>query len=248
MCKSRVKREAQFHNHAFTSNVRQKASKFYVVGQSSKEYYHRVVERDCAGKQVLEYGCGTGSFAFTLAKRGAKVWGIDISQAGTKLATKRAIELGVADQTCFQVMDAEVLSFPDNSFDIICGSGILHHLDLQKSIKEVKRVLKSGGRAVFFEPLGHNPLINLYRKLTPQMRSQDEKPLTLADLKRIGESFDRMEVRYFHFLSLACVAFRAIPGFKGARKALEAIDQTLFRIPWLRKQAWIVVISLSKIR
>ena len=247
MCKSRAEREAQFHNHAFTSNVRQKASKFYVIGQSSKEYYHRVVERDCAGKQVLEYGCGTGSFAFTLAKRGAKVWGIDISHAGTKLATKKALELGVSDQTCFQVMDAEVLSFPDNSFDIVCGSGILHHLDLQKSIKEVNRVLKSGGRAVFFEPLGHNPLINLYRKLTPQMRSQDEKPLSVNDLKQIGDRFDSMDIHYFHLLSLASVALRAIPGFQWTRKVLEGIDQTLFRIAWFRKHAWIVVISLKKL-
>ncbi len=247
MGSSKAAREAEFHNHAFTSNVREKAGKFYAVAQSSKDYYHVLVERDCAGKQVLEYGCGTGSHAFTLAKRGAKVWGIDISEAGTKLAAEKASRLGVAEQTSFQVMDAEVLKFPENSFDIVCGSGILHHLDLKKSIKEINRVLKPGGRAIFFEPLGHNPLINLYRKLTPHMRSLDEKPLTLDDLKQIEESFDHMEVRYFHLLSLASAAIRAIPGFQLVRKALEVIDQTLFRVSWFRKQAWIVVISLSKV-
>ena len=247
MDSSRAAREAEFHDHAFTSNVREKAGKFYVVAQSSKAYYHRLVERDCAGKQVLEYGCGTGSHAFTLAKRGAKVWGIDISEAGTKLAAEKAKRLEVAEQTSFQVMDAETLNFPENSFDIVCGSGILHHLDLEKSMKEINRVLKSRGRAIFFEPLGHNPLINLYRKLTPHMRSQDEKPLTLDDLEQIENSFDHMEIRYFHLLSLASVATRTLPGFQFIRKALEAMDQTLFRVPWFRKQAWIVVISLSKL-
>ena len=244
---SRTAREAQFHDHAFTSNVRERAGKFYAVAQSSKAFYHAQVERECAGKRILEYGCGTGSHAFALAKRGAKVWGIDISEAGTKLAAEKASKLGVAEQASFQVMDAETLEFSNNSFDIVCGSGILHHLDLKKSMKEINRVLRSGGRAVFFEPLGHNPLINMYRKLTPQMRSLDEKPLTLDDLKLIENSFDHMEVRYFHLSSLATVAIRAFPGGQFIRKALEAMDQTLFRVPWFRKQAWIVVISLSKL-
>ena len=244
---SRAAREAKFHNHAFTNKVREKAGKFYAVAQSSKIYYHDLVERDCAGKQVLEYGCGTGSHAFTLAKRGAKVWGIDISESGTKIATEKASELGVSENTSFQVMDAEVLKFSDDSFDIVCGSGILHHLDLKNSMVEVNRVLRSGGRAVFFEPLGHNPLINLYRKLTPHMRSQDEKPLTIEDLKRIENSFDRMEVRFFHLLSLASVAIRTTPGFQPIKKTLEAMDRILFRVSWFRKQAWIVVVSLSKL-
>ena len=150
MGSSRTAREAEFHDRAFTSNVRERAGKFYVVARSSKDYYHRLVERDCAGKRVLEYGCGTGSHAFILAKRGAKVWGIDISEAGTKLAAEKASKLGIAEQTSFQVMDAEALKFPENSFDIVCGSGILHHLDLEKSMKEIYRVLKSGGGGDIF--------------------------------------------------------------------------------------------------
>lgn len=243
---SKAAREAEFHDQAFTSNVRERAGKFYAVAQSSKDFYHKLVEEDCSGKNVLEYGCGTGSHAFTLAERGAHVWGIDISKEGTKLAIEKAAILGVSGRTSFKVMDAEALEFPDSSFDIVCGSGILHHLDLEKSIREITRVLKSSGRAVFFEPLGHNPLINIYRRMTPDMRSKDEKPLVVDDLKWIGANFAQADIRYFHLLSLASVVLRSAPGFDLVRRGLEAIDQTLFGIPWLRKQAWIVVINLSK--
>ena len=94
------------------------------------------------GSKFWSTDAGTGGHAFYLAKEGAKVWGIDISEEGTKLAAERASKLGVAERTSFQVMDAEALKFPDSSFDIVCGSGILHHLDLQQSMKEINRVFK----------------------------------------------------------------------------------------------------------
>ena len=65
-------REAEFHDQAFTSNVRGRAGKFYAVAQSSKDFYHKNVEEDCAGKTILEYGCGTGSHAFALAELGRR--------------------------------------------------------------------------------------------------------------------------------------------------------------------------------
>jgi ubiquinone/menaquinone biosynthesis C-methylase UbiE len=64
-------------------------------------------------------------------------------------------------------MNAEATTFPDNSFDLICGSSILHHLNLDKACAEIRRILRPDGGAVFIEPLGHNPLINMFRKLTP---------------------------------------------------------------------------------
>ena len=51
-----------------------------------------------------------------------------------------------------------------NRFDIIYGTGILHHLNLKACLDEIERILKPGGKFVFIEPLGTNPVINLYRK------------------------------------------------------------------------------------
>ena len=58
------------------------------------------------------------------------------------------------------IMDCENLGFKDNSFDLIFGRAILHHLNLEKSSKEISRVLCKNGKAVFIEHLGMNPLIN----------------------------------------------------------------------------------------
>ena len=58
---------------------------------------------------------------------------------------------------------------------------MLHHLDLSKCMLELNRLLRINGSIVFMEPLGTNPLINLYRKLTPNSRTADEHPLTPKD-------------------------------------------------------------------
>jgi SAM-dependent methyltransferase len=144
-------------------------------------------------------------------------------------------------------MDAEALGFEDNSFDLICGTGILHHVDLGKAFSELVRTLGADGTAIFVEPLGHNPIINLYRKLTPRLRTEGEHPLLMSDLSLAGTQFGEVEVQYFHLISLAAVPFRKFPGFAHLRQALDAADRVLFRFaPWARRYAWQVVIILSQ--
>ena len=97
------------------------------------------------------------------------------------MAIEQAIEHaraeGLEDRLTFRVMDAEQLEFADDSFNLVCGSGVLHHLDLNRAYAEVARVLEPTGIGVFEEPLGHNPAINAYRRRTPEMRTVDEHPL-----------------------------------------------------------------------
>ena len=140
------------------------------------------------------------------------------------------------------------MTFPAQHFDLVRGSGILHHLDLHRALTALTRVLKSDGRAVFFEPLGHNPLVNLYRRLTPGMRSLDEHPLREEDLQRIAAAFAQADFRFYCLSSLLAVPFRRRPGFGRLLKLCEAIDRPLFTIPALRQQAWIVVAQLSRPR
>jgi SAM-dependent methyltransferase len=84
--------------------------------------------------------------------------------------------------------DAHHTPYPDAAFDLVIGDGILHHLDLDVALGEVHRVLKPGGRAVFREPRLDNPLLKLFRRLTPSARTEDERPLDAADLRRIADS------------------------------------------------------------
>ncbi len=142
-------------------------------------------------------------------------------------------------------MNAESLEFNENKFDIIFGASILHHLDLSKVLPELARVLNSEGKAVFIEPLGHNPFINLYRKFTPNFRTEDEHPLKIKEIHSLKKNFKKLEINYFHFTTLFAVPIRNSVFFTPLLNAFGKIDKFLFSLPFLRKYAWQVVLILS---
>lgn len=247
--RSRQEREREFHDRTYGEgeyDVRP-ATRFYKVARAGYRFYEDRILEGVAGLRVLEYGCGQGSYAFDLAEAGAThVTGIDISPVAIDLARKQAEEAGVSDRTDFTVMDAEKLDFPDDSFDRICGGGILHHIDLDKGYAEIARTLRPGGRAVFLEALGHNPLINAYRRRTPEQRTEDEHPLLEADLELASKFFDRVDCRFFNLLTIPAFPLARAPGFERVTASLDALDQRLFRrFPRLRKHAWMVAVELS---
>jgi len=248
---ARKAREAEFHDTAFSQHTRERLwSSWYRVARAPYAFYSRTLERRCAGARVLEYGCGPGSHASTLARAGARdVVGIDISPVAIKQARERAREEGTESTTSFEVMDAEALDLPSRHFDLICGTSILHHLELDSGLAELRRVLTAQGSAIFLEPLGHNLAINLYRRRTPELRTPDEHPLLLDDLEAAGSHFERVGTRFFTLATLLGVAARRTPAFDAVLDVLEAVDRGLFCLaPPLRRYAWQVVIELSRPR
>lgn len=101
----------------------------------------------------------------------------------------------------FRLMDANNLEFADNSFDVAYGGGILHHLQFERALEEIRRVLRPGGAMVFEEPLNVNPVGKLVRHLTPHARTEDERPLGNAELDFCERRFS-MRSRYLQFLSV----------------------------------------------
>jgi ubiquinone/menaquinone biosynthesis C-methylase UbiE len=244
---SRQQRERDFHNERFAKDTRARASRFYAIHRGSQVAYAHHIHEPPARKDVLEYGCGRGSAAFDLAATGARVTGIDISDVAIDLATRRGAELGLGDRLRFRVMDAEQLEFEDASFDLVCGISILHHLQVDRAYAEIARVLRPGGHGVFLEALGHNPLINLYRRCTPALRTVDEHPLRVGDLGLARRYFSNASFSYFHLASLAALPLRRQRAFPAVADALERVDQTLFaHIEYLRRHAWMVVLRLTR--
>jgi len=123
----KIIREIEFHNNLYSRNVREKAEKYYSITVSTRENYASIlVSKAGLGKKVLEYGCGEGSYAFDLAATGSTVTGIDISNLAIENATLESRKRGLENVAKFKVMNAEQTSFEDASFDLVCGTSILH--------------------------------------------------------------------------------------------------------------------------
>jgi SAM-dependent methyltransferase len=244
---ARQEREQEFHDRLYAGgdHVRGEAAKFYTAAGGAYDFYEGELRKLAPGRRVLEYGCGPGSYSFFLARHGAEVTGVDISPVAMERARETARSEGVADRTTFEAMDCENLEFEDGTFDLVCGEGIIHHVNVRKAYGEISRVLKDDGTAVFLEPLGHNPLINLYRQRTPELRTPDEHPLLIGDLEMAEEFFGEVDTRFFNLTSLAAVPLRKFRWFEPLSTRLHAFDRVLFdRVPGARKHAWMAAMVM----
>src|SRR2546427_8329814 len=154
--------------------------KYYSVAQSSEEYFFEWLRQRCKGIKALDYCCGSGKNGIFMAKCGADVIGIDISPDGIEKVSLNARQEGVTPNCIFRVMDREAMEFQDNTFDLIVESGALHHLDFQRAVSELRRVVKPSGEILCIEALRDNPFIQLYRMRTMHMRTQWDAALKLG--------------------------------------------------------------------
>ncbi|HMP08244.1 MAG TPA: class I SAM-dependent methyltransferase [Lacipirellulaceae bacterium] len=203
------------------------------------------------GRRLLDFGCGWGAHAVVYAKIGYAVDGFDLSEGNLAAARSLAERYGVASQITLTQQTAERLTYADDSFDVIVGVDILHHVAIPAAIAECRRVLKPGGVAVFREPI-RNPVLDalrntpLVRRLRPNDASldrhitHDEEKLTPADLATIRQTFPQATIRRFQVLS------RGAAVFKNAEMTLERVDYALRWIPGYQWWAGAVVLELRK--
>ena len=117
---------------------------------------------------------------------------------------------------------------------------------MERAYSELRRVLKPDGHAVFIEPLGHNPFINLYRWMTPAMRTEDEHPLKWNDLNALKTHFQDVKIECFTFFTFAAIPFRRTFLFEPLLAFFGLLDRGLFSIPFLRRYAWTAIIHAQK--
>jgi SAM-dependent methyltransferase len=247
----RHRSEALFHDHK------------YETGDAFPRHYRAnptfpVFERmfallgdDLSNKRVLEYGCGTGWITTLLARRGASVAAFDISPEAVAQTRDLLASQGLLQQCDVDVMAGEQLDYEDNSIDIAIGFAILHHLELDAALSELRRVLKPRGKAIFAEPLASNPLISLYRRLTPQYRTPDELPIDLERFPARLAGFSKYRHEEHLLLATAALACCYIPGLSAAaapaqRWLMRADHLLLQAIPWAGKWAWYSILVFEK--
>lgn len=169
----------------------------------NKEFRFRILG-DLRGKRLLDVGCGDGRNSALLARLGAQVVGIDIAPAAVELARKRARVNGVADATRFVCSPLEIAEFAPNSFDVIWGDAILHHLipELDMVLSRLICWARPGATILFAEPINLNPTLRRIRRALPiyTQATPGERPLEAGEIRLIRRFIPNLILRPFSFL------------------------------------------------
>ncbi len=219
---------------------------------------------DLRGRRVLDLGCGAGGASVWFAKQGTQVVGSDLSGEFLVLVHHMPERHGVSVETHHG--DAEELGLPDPSFDVVYAGNLLHHLDLDRTLEQIHRVLRPGGMVVTWDPLRHDPIINVYRRMAMGVRSEDEHPLSIRDVSRFERLYVDVRHKCFWFFTLwIFVRFFLVERVHPSKERnwrkiirehvrltpvynrLEALDRRLLgALPFLSRYCWNVVICATK--
>jgi ubiquinone/menaquinone biosynthesis C-methylase UbiE len=193
-----------------------------------------------AADRVLEIGCGTGVLSTELARIGSQVVAVDVSADLLQQASRSMRDVNLA----FLQADACKMPFLDETFDVVVGSSVLHHLEIEDALNEFHRVLKPGGRIVFAEPNMVNPQIFLQKNI-PWLKarlgdSPDETAFVRWSLNRLLKKagFVQRHLEPFDFLHPATPEL-LVPLMRGLGACVE-------RIPLLREVAGSLFIRAVK--
>ena len=199
------------------------------------------------GKRALEVGCGTGFFTEIFANSGAELHSIDISPELIEKAVERCLPAGQAGGTCmnFKVCDIEALPYRDDFFDAAIGVRVLHHLDMEASFLEIRRVLKPGGVIAFCEPNMLNPQIMIQKNIPWIKKMMGDTPGETAFFKwglrkfLAERGFGEISIAPFDFLHPWVPASWTDP--------VEKIGAAIEKVPGLREIAGSLQIYAKKL-
>jgi SAM-dependent methyltransferase len=149
------------------------------------------------GMRALEVGCGSAKLSALLAAQGLRVWGIDQSASGLRIARRNTGYLGAT--AAFARADAFTLPFAPGTFDLVFSTGLLEHFaDPTRLMRSMIRALKPGG--LFFSdvvPLKFSLARSIWYLRGLHKTVDDEHPYTRADVERWMHACGLEDVRVF---------------------------------------------------
>lgn len=261
-----LKRERQFHDDwAAAIDVDGiRVADYFEVCTAPENRFILQHMGDIQDKLLLDLGCGAGENSVYFAKRGARCVATDYSPGMVKVALQLAAANGVEIEG--RTANAMALEFPDNTFDLVYASNLLHHIpDPKIALKEMHRVLKPGGKACFWDPLKHNPVINVYRSMATEVRTEDEMPLDINIVNYIKSLFSETAYDTFWLATLwIFLRFYLIEKvdpnkerywkkiileqerLEPTYRQLEKLDRFLKNIPFMKRFAWNIAVVATK--
>ena len=162
--------------------------------------------------KVLDLGCGSGQSSVILAKLGHKVDALDISSKAIEIAKKRTKINKVDHSVTFGVSSVESLEFDDNTFDLVFGVGLLHHVNIDTASPEINRVMKPGAKAIFIEPIVFSSILDTIRHLkvvtyfvpdegAEVLITEDEHQITKEEYRILENNFSKVNYKSFRLIS-----------------------------------------------
>jgi len=183
------------------------------------------IERESAllrGKHLLEVGCGMGYDSLEFLRRGVRVTATDLTPTAVQLARRHFAIAGVTAEDV-RTENALELSFPDGTFDAVWANGVLHATgDTAHAVREIRRVLKPGGRAIishFYRKPSWMYAISRLGRENIEFKEEDPPTLDFYTEREVLEMFEGFEV-----VETAREHYRALPV---SRRGLKA---TLYRL------------------
>ncbi len=218
-----------------------RSRRLYATAAGSAAHVDSWLAREAPGGVFLDYACGEGLRVLEAARVGAHLAiGLDLSPVSVAKGRQAAGEQGLAGRARFLQADAEATGLPDGCIDRALCCSVLHHLELERALAELRRLLAPDGKVLVLEALGHNPFLRLYRRLTPGARTAWEQShlLRMKDLRVAARFFEVEQVRFWHIAGPAAVL--ALP----LLRAFDALDALLTRLPLVQLAAWVVTFEL----
>jgi SAM-dependent methyltransferase len=192
------------------------------------------------GRSVMEIGCGPGASTFYFASRGAEVIGVDISAKAIDDMNDFCNSNGIKNVRgiCANVLDLSKVE----PVDFVFGSMILHHIEpFDSFVEELRRILKPGGKAFFYENSAASRTLVWFRQnvvgnwWVPKHGDPDEFPLTPQEVDKLRRTF-RVEVQYPEMLFFRLISIYLLRG--AFSRFFTWLDQMFYRRKWLLRYSY----------
>jgi len=179
------------------------------------------------GRTIIDLGCGDGVNSVILASLGARVFSIDISKHSLDVTAQRAASNRVDNRVTLLHSDATAIPLEASSVDAVLCTALLHQVDPIQTARQIRRVLKPGGVAIFDEAIAG-----------PDPFAQDDSQLNIQKVEAVCRAVGRRGRRRDFWLTTRFVSRMGGRTFSSAAKAAQRLDAVVLqRFPFARKLA-----------